>query len=101
MAVTLTATDLASAIRIGSSPEETAQAARLLSYAAEAVTKHAPNAPDAVQNEAVIRLAAYLYDAPTAASGPGFANALRNSGAAAMLLSHRVHRAGSVREEVA
>ena len=98
MAVTLTATDLASAIRIGSSAEETAQATRLLAYAAEAVTKHAPNAPDAVQNEAVIRLSAYLYDAPTAASGPGFANAFRNSGAAAMLLSHRVHRAGSVRE---
>ena len=42
----------------------------------------------------------YLYDQPSAAGGAGYANAIRNSGAAPMLLPYRVHRAGSVREEV-
>ena len=104
MAVTLTATDLASAIRIGSSAEETAQATRLLAYATEAISRHLgtayDDAPEAILNEAAIRLAGYLYDQPTAAGGASFANALRNSGAAAMLLAYRMHRAGSVRGEV-
>ena len=102
MAVTLTATDLASAIRIGSSAEETAQATRLLAYAAGVISRHLgtanDDAPEAVVNEAAIRLAGYLYDQPTAAGGASFANGLRNSSAAAMLLAYRVHRAGSVRE---
>ena len=98
MAVTLTADELRAALRLGSTSEETAQATRLLAYAAEAVQKHAPDAPDPVHNEAAIRLAGYLYDQPTAPTGAGHANALRNSGAAAMLLPYRVHRAGSVRE---
>ena len=102
MAVTLTPVELSAAIRIGSSPDETAQATRLLAFATEAVSKHLgtayDDAPEAVVNEAAIRLVGYLYDQPTAAGGASFANALRNSGAAAMLLSHRVHRAGSVRE---
>ena len=98
MAVTITATELSASIRLGGSGEETAQATRLLAYATEAVQKHAPDAPDSVHNEAAIRLAGYLYDQPTAPTGAGHANALRNSGAAAMLLAYRVHRAGSVRE---
>ena len=105
MAVTLTATDLASAIRIGSSAEETAQATRLLAYAVEAISRHLgtayEDAPEAILNEAAIRLVGYMFDQPTAAGGASFANALRNSGAAAMLLAYRIHRAGSVREEVA
>lgn len=69
MAVTITASDLAGAIRIGSSPDETAQATRLLTYANEAVTLHAPDAPDTAHNEAAIRVAGYLFDMPTAAGG--------------------------------
>ena len=98
MAVTFTAAELRAALRLGSTSEETAQTTRLLAYAADAVQKHAPDAPDPVHNEAAIRLAGYLYDQPTAPTGAGHANALRNSGAAAMLLPYRVHRAGSVRE---
>ena len=105
MAVTLTASQLAAAIRIGASAEETAQATRLLAYGIEAVSEHLGTAydaaPEAVVNEAVIRVAGYLFDQPTAAGGATFANALRNSGAASMLLPYRIHRAGSVREEVA
>ena len=97
-AVTLTAAELAAALRLGDSTEETAEARRLLAYATEAVTKHAPTAPEATANEAVIRLAAYLYDQPNAGRGMGYANAGRNSGAWAILLPYRVHRAGSTAE---
>ena len=98
MAVTLTQAALSAALRLGSTTEETAEATRLLAYATEAVTKHAPDAPDTAHNEAVIRLSGYLFDQPNAGRGMGYANALRNSGAASMLLAYRIHRAGSVAE---
>ena len=85
MAVTLTADQLRAALRLGDSAQETQEATRLLDYARMAVEKRAPDAPGAVQNEAVIRLSAYLYDRPFAPSGDGWANALRNSGAGAIL----------------
>ena len=100
MAVTLTVAKLAAAIRIGDSVEETAEVTRLLAFATEAVTKHAPDAPDAAHDEAAIRLAAYLYDQPNAGAGIGYAHAGRNSGAWALLLPYRVHRAGSTGEAV-
>ena len=95
MAVTLTVAQLAEAIRLGSTAEETAQATRLLATATAAVTRHAPDAPDAIQNEAAVRVAGYLYDAPQSARGAGYADFLRNSGALALLLPYRIHRAGS------
>ena len=95
MAVTLTVAALRSALRLGDSAEETAEATRLLAFASAAVTKQAPGAPDVVHNEAAIRLAAYLYDQPNAGRGATYADALRNSGAAAILLPYRIHRAGS------
>ena len=102
MAVTLTVAALSQSIRLGGSGEETEQATRLLAYATEAISRHLgtayEDAPEAILNEAAIRLAGYLYDQPTAPTGAGHTNALRNSGAAAMLLAYRVHRAGSVRE---
>ena len=55
MAVTLDAAGLASAAGIDS-----AAATRLLPVATEHVTRYAPDAPDAVADEAVIRFAAYL-----------------------------------------
>ena len=95
MAVNLTAEQLATAIRIGGAAEETEQVQRLLSAASAAVEHHAPDAPAVIQNEAVIRLAGYFFDAPQAAHGSGFADVLRNSGASALLLPYRVHRAGA------
>ena len=95
MAVTLTVAQLAAALRVGSTPEETAEVTRILTYVTEAITRHAPSAPDPVHNEAAIRLGGYLFDQPTAGRGIGYANALRNSGAAAILLPYRIHRAGS------
>ena len=96
MAVSLTSVQLANALRLGSSAEETAEVTRLLTYSTTAVTKHAPNAPDEVLNEAAIRLSGYLFDQPNAGRGMAYANALRNSGAGAILLPYRVHRAGHV-----
>ena len=95
MAVTLTAAELAAALRVGDSAEETAEATRLLAYGTAAVERQAPDAPPAVQNEALIRLCAYLYDSPTANRGTIFANAMRNSGAAHMLSPYLVRRAGT------
>ena len=94
MAVTLSCRELSEALRIGDSAEETAVAMRLLKYVREAIPRYAPNAPDAVQDESAVRLAGYLYDAPTAARGTAYANALRHSGAAAILTPWRDHRAG-------
>lgn len=96
MAITLTAAELAAALRMGDAPEETAEATRLLAYATEAVTKHAGDAPDTAQNEASIRLAGYLYDQPFAPRGDGHSAALRNSGAASILSPYRVRRAGII-----
>ena len=96
MAVTLTVAELLAALRMGSSTEETAEATRLLAYASGAVVKYAPDAPDTAHNEAAIRVAGYLFDQPFASRDSAYANALRNSGAASILLAYRVHRAGSV-----
>ena len=104
MAVTLTQIELSAALRLSDSAEENAQAARLLAYATEAISRHLGSAyattPDAIVNEASIRLCAYLFDQPTASRGMAFANGMRNSGCASMLLAYRIHRAGSVAEEV-
>ena len=95
MAVTLTVQELAASLRLGGSPEELAEATRLLAYTSESVERHAPHAPDVAQNEAAIRLAGFLYDQPFAGRGLSFAHALRSSGAASILLPYRIHRASS------
>ena len=97
MAVTIKRAELSDVLRLGHSGPEMAEATRLLAYATAAVTKHVPICPDEISNEAAIRLAGYLFDQPNAGRGATYANALRNSGAAAILLPYRVHRAGAVR----
>ena len=96
--VTLTVAELAAAIRLGDSPEETAQVKRLLSFATLAVSKHAPDAPDIIQNEAAILVAGYIYDSPMAAKGASYSAVLRNCGAGSLMLPWRTHRAGNVAE---
>ena len=94
MAVTITAAKLAAALRLGDSAEETAEATRILASTTALVEKHAPNAPDAIQNEAVVRAGGWLFDMP-AVQRTAAGDVLRNSGALALLLPWRVHRAGS------
>ena len=94
MAVTITRADLAARIRLGRTPTELLETDQILAYATEVVTKHAPDAPDVVHNEAVFRLAGYIYDRPFASADTRFSNVLRNSGAASALLPYRMHGAG-------
>ena len=94
MAVTITVAELRAALRLNDSTEETAEVTRLLAYATEAVEQHAPDASETAMNEAARRLSGYLFDMPEAAWGDAYSNALRNSGAARMLLPYRIHRAG-------
>ena len=96
MAVVLTVEELKNALRLGNSTEETAEVTRLLAYSTEAVERHAPEATDTAASEAVIRLSGYLFDQPNAGRGLSFAHAGRNSGAWAVLLPYRIHRAGSL-----
>ena len=96
MAVTLTVSELLAALRLGSSDAETAQATRLLAYSMAAVTKHVPICPDEIHNESCIRLSGYLFDQPFSSRGAVFSNAMRNSGAAAIMAPYRIHRAGIV-----
>ena len=105
MAVTLTTSQLLSALRMGSTPEETQEATRLLSYATTAIEKYLGDAayadtPESVVNEASIRWTGYLFDMPFASRGSAFASAITNSGAGSILLPYRVHAAGSVAEAV-
>ena len=94
MAVTITSAELAARIRLGTSASELAEVDQILAYATEVVTNTAPNAPDVVHNEAVYRLAGYIYDRPFASADTRFSNGVRNSGAAAALLPYRDHQAG-------
>ena len=100
MAVTLTVDALSAAVRLGDSPEELTEITRLLAYATEAVENYSPDAPETAQNEAVIRLAAQMFDQPNASRG-AYANAMRNSGAARILMPYRIHRAGSTQDAIA
>ena len=94
--MTLTVQQLRDGVRAGNSQQETDILTRLLAVGSSVVVKHAPNAPDSVQNEAVVRMAGYLFDQPAASSRQGYASAFRNSGARALLLPWRVHGLGVV-----
>ena len=98
MAITISATQVAAAIRAGNSTEELTEIGRLLAVATKQIETYLgdqfANAPEVIVNEASVRIVGYLYDRPFAARGAAYANALRNSGAGATLLPYRKHRAG-------
>ena len=106
MAVTITATELADLI--GGRADQSAEPARLLAVGTAMVEDYAPEAPEALQNEAVIRFCGYLAQADFGTVreetlGPhsvgwitNHAAAFRNSGAAALLTRYRVRRAGRI-----
>ena len=90
----LTESQFRAALRIGDAPEEIEQATRIRGYVYIAIEKHAPDAPDAVKDEAAARLGGYLYDQPNIGRSGTFANSLRSSGAAFILLPYVQHRLG-------
>ena len=69
MAVTITVAELTAALRLNDTAEETAEVTRLLAYATEAVTQHAPDASETAMNEAVRRLSGYLFDHAGSSAG--------------------------------
>ena len=94
MVVSVTIEEIIADLRLADTPAQRGLAQRRLDYATVAVTKYAPNAPDEALNEAVSRLAGYLFDQPTVAGGAAFTNALRNSGATNILMPYRIHGLG-------
>ena len=84
MAVTITADAVRDALRLGDSVEEADEVTRLLATATALIQERAPDAPDAVANEAAIRLCAFLYDKPNYSER--VSSLWRNSGAGELLL---------------
>ena len=94
MAVTLT--ELAAALRLGDGIHAPAEPVhviltRLMAVGAALVDEAAPAAPTAIRDEAIVLLAGYLYDQPSAPSGDRYSAAWRNSGAES-LTTHFVER---------
>ena len=99
----ITAVALATAI---GTDNDTAQ--RLYEVSLALVNRYAPDAPDAMRREAVIRCAGWLLEAPSAgvrrsstgpidtAYTPAATGALRSSGAMALLSPWKVRRAGVI-----
>ena len=105
MAVTITVQQLALEMRVGDTAAETELVTRRLAYATVAIERHLgivyATTPEAVLNEATIRLCSYIYDQPTSSGGLAFGNAMRFSGAARMLLPYRLHKVSTTAEAVA
>ena len=102
MAVNLTVIELAGAIRVGDGLDALEEPVlgiltRLLEATAALVERTAPNAPTAVQNEAVVRCSGWLFDVPDTGAGTRYGSAMRSSGAMGLLAPWRVHRIGGVR----
>ena len=101
MAVTRTVSQLAADLRIGDGTTEPTGAnlvllTRIAATAAEMVTKYSPNAPDAIHDEAYVRLAGWLFDSDPSGQNPGGPVAMRASGAASILGPYKVRRGGLI-----
>ena len=107
MAITLTVEDLTGVLRVFDSDADTlAYFGHLLAVCSAVVSDYAPDAPDAVQNEAVIRLGGHLAGSgfggiQSETIGPRTVNyatnhaaAFRYSGAAGLLTRYKKRRAG-------
>ena len=103
MAVTLTVSEVEAETGANS-----ATATRLLAVATALIEQYGANAPEAVENEAALRVAGYLHGQPKASIraesvgsvsaeyAPSRQSALRHSGAMALLSPFKVRRAGAI-----
>ncbi len=104
MAVTLTVPQLAYSLRVVADTTTTIEEpllsvlTGLLAASVRMVLDYAPNTPDDIANEAVKRLAGYLYDIPPGSTGRGVANPIGASGAQALIGPYRVRRAYALGE---
>lgn len=83
--------------------------ARLGAAASALVERHAPGAPQAIRDEALIRCAGWLRESPVSGArreaegeiatsfSPAMTGALRASGAMSLLAPWRVRRAGAIK----
>lgn len=99
MAVTVTLQNAIVAARIAadaaSIPASVTASAQILYDGSKAeIEQYAPDAPEAVQNLALVRMLAYLWQLPPGGSARGYTSALRNSGAAGSLSRWRAVRLG-------
>ncbi len=69
---------------------------RIAATATAMVEAYAPNAPNALHDEAFVRLAAWLYDSDPSGAAPGGPAAMRSSGAASLLNPYKVRRGGLI-----
>ena len=69
---------------------------RLLAAAETLVSERASSAPDALKDSAIIQIASYLYDKPTAGASGRYANSFVNSGAASLLSNYIRRRAKAI-----
>lgn len=67
---------------------------RLVKAASALVSSYAPDAPEAVQDEAVLQLVGYMHDAPESTAFTR--NAFIQSGAGSLLSPYRMHDAGVI-----
>ena len=86
---------LIASLRLGNTNEEFTEVQRLLPVCQAIVEERAPNAPEAIKDEAVIRIAAHLFDKPNFSDGAGYSSILRGSGAGELLLPYVSIRATS------
>ena len=103
MAVTITQVAMAEALGV-----DAPLAGRLLAVAAALVDRFGPAAPEAIANEAAIRVAGWLAESPSSGVrresiadisttfSPAATGALRHSGAMALLSPWKVRRAGVI-----
>ena len=94
MAVTINTTALAADMTLGdgeNAPEEpiAGTLTRLLATATVLVLQAGPSAPDAIHDTCAALVCSYLFDKPNATPGNRFADAVSNSGAAALLAPYR------------
>ena len=93
MAVTLD--DLRAGIRVEQNAENDTALTRIQGAVTALVEKYAPDAPDAVKDQAIVQACGYIWDSPAASPARmNFANAMMNSGAYAQLSPWREHQAG-------
>ena len=101
----LTTREVATAFRLALddqgmlSEDDKALVLRLMAASMAVANRFAPDAPARSAEEAIVRMAAYMFDAPESPAGDRYAAAFRNSGAMALLAPFKVRRAGAFSDE--
>lgn len=89
--------DLLEAIHVEQNDANQKAVVRIRDAVNAVIATYAPDAPDAVKFQACVQCVGYVWESPASAPARmNFANALQNSGAAALLAPWRVHRAGVI-----